>query len=94
MLTLTDNATNVIRTLGESPELPDGAGLRIAATADGSQGLTLAAATQPRDGDQVVEQDGARVFLEPDAAQVLDDKVLDARVDDDGGVQFMVAQQQ
>jgi Fe-S cluster assembly iron-binding protein IscA len=51
-------------------------------------------AEAPRPDDQVVEQEGARVFVEPAAATVLDDKVLDVRVDDGGGVQFLLAGQE
>jgi len=93
MLVLTDNATTVIRNLVDTPELPDGAGLRVASPSDGSQQLTLAAAESPDPNDAVVEAEGARVFLDPPAAEVLDDKVLDARVDDNGAVQFLVATQ-
>jgi Fe-S cluster assembly iron-binding protein IscA len=47
----------------------------------------------PQPGDQVLEEDGARVFLEETAAVTLDDKILDAQVDDNGGVQFTIAVQ-
>jgi hypothetical protein len=33
------------------------------------------------------------VFLEEIAAETLDDKILDAQVDDGGGVQFTIAPQ-
>ena len=33
--------------------------------------------------DQVVEEHGAQVFLEPEAADVLDDRLLDADIRDD-----------
>jgi hypothetical protein len=41
----------------------------------------------------VVEESGARVFLEPNAAAALDDKILDAAVDDKGGVEFLLVPQ-
>jgi iron-sulfur cluster assembly protein len=41
----------------------------------------------------VAEQSGARVFMDAPVAAVLDDKVLDARVDEDGAVQFLIAVQ-
>jgi hypothetical protein len=41
----------------------------------------------------VLEEDGARVFLEEIAADTLEDKILDAQVDDQGGVQFTIAPQ-
>jgi iron-sulfur cluster assembly protein len=92
MLAVTENATSVIQQLTDRPELAEGAGLRIASSEDGAN-LTVAPASTPEAGDQVVESSGARVFLEPEAADALDDKVLDARVNDAGGVEFLVAAQ-
>jgi Fe-S cluster assembly iron-binding protein IscA len=92
MLAVTENATSVIQQLTDRPELPDGAGLRIASSTE-PPNLTVAATGAPEKGDQVVENDGARLFLESEAAAMLDDKVLDARVNDAGGVEFLVAVQ-
>ena len=93
MLVLTDTAATVINSLGDQPGWNDAAGIRIAGPNDGSSQLDLAAAEAPIEGDQVVEQDGARVFLEPGAARMLDDMVLDAAVQDDGSVQFTLRRQ-
>jgi iron-sulfur cluster assembly protein len=90
MLTVTDNATDVIRQLTDRPEMPDSAGLRIAGSEE-ADNLTVSPADNPEEGDQVVENEGARVFLEAEVAVMLDDKVLDARVNDSGGVEFLVA---
>jgi len=92
VLAVTENATSVIQQLTDTPELPDGAGLRIASSPE-PPNLTVTPAGAPEEGDQVVENDGARVFLESEAATILDDKVLDARVNDAGGVEFLVAAQ-
>ncbi|MEO3746211.1 adhesin [Plantactinospora sp. B5E13] len=93
MLTMTENAVLVIRDLTAQQEVPDGAGLRIVSDlAAGS--LTLELAESPAQGDQVVDSDGARVFLDPQAAQILDDKALDAAVDAEGTVQFGFSEQQ
>lgn len=91
MLTLTENAVMVIRDLTTQEEVPDGAGLRIATDPSGSS-LTLALAAEPAQGDQVVDEAGARLFLDPDAAQFLDDKALDAAIDPQGAVQFGFAE--
>ena len=40
----------------------------------------------------VLEADGAQIFLDPSVASVLDDKVLDAEVDE-GEVRFAVVEQ-
>lgn len=89
MLTLTDNAVLVIRDLTAQEEVPVGAGLRIASDPTGS--LILSLAEQPQRGDQVVDAAGARIFLDPESAQVLEDKALDAAVDHQGIVQFGIA---
>jgi iron-sulfur cluster assembly protein len=93
MLDLTSNATSVIRSIAERPELPDEAGLRVAA-GDGDQGqFSVAATGAPEQGDLIVEKEGARVFLDPQAAVVLDDKVLDVQVGEEGKVEFLLSAQ-
>jgi iron-sulfur cluster assembly protein len=92
VLTLTENASAVIKNITGGEQEPDGSGLRIVQQgADESAELALSTAASPEPGDQVVEDQGARVFLEETAAQTLDDKVLDAQVDESGGVQFTLA---
>ena len=93
MLTLTPNATTVIRSLLDGSELPDSGGIRIASTNNGQQSFTVEPAPTPELGDQVVEDSGARVFLETSAATLLGDTVLDADVDDQGNVQFLLTAQ-
>ena len=93
MLTLTDSAVSAIRTLTSQPELPEDTGLRIMAQDEGAPSFQVTLAETPVAGDQVIEEAGARVFLEANAAAALDDKALDAQVDDEGTVAFTVAQQ-
>lgn len=93
MLTLTDSATTEIRNLiANNPDVPDDAGVRIASSPDGA-GLALSLALVPSEDDAVLTENGARVFLEPAAAQLLDDKALHAGVDENGQLQFALAQQ-
>jgi Fe-S cluster assembly iron-binding protein IscA len=93
VLTLTDSATSEIRNLiANNPDVPDDAGVRIATTPDGG-GLSLTLALVPGEDDTVLAEDGARVFLEPTAAQLLDDKALHAATDEQGQVQFALAEQ-
>ncbi|MFX0594312.1 HesB/IscA family protein [Melissospora conviva] len=87
MLTMTDNAVLVIRDLAAQEAVPEQGGLRIATDQEAGS-LTIELASQPMEGDQVVNTDGARVFLDPAAAELLDDTAMDAAVDDDGTVQF------
>jgi iron-sulfur cluster assembly protein len=93
MLQLSANATTAIRGLMDRPERPDISGLRIAGDQEGSGQLSVSTAGMPEEGDQVVENRGARVFLEPDVAPLLDDKVLDATVDEQGRVAFSLGSQ-
>ena len=61
-----------------------GTALRITAqeTDDGVE-LQIDDATEPQEGDEVVERDGARVFLDSTAADVLTDQVLGVHAHDD-----------
>ena len=80
MLTLTEAAKEMVRDMVSAGDAPEGSGLRIAAAhdEDGGPALSLELANEPAEGDQVLDEDGTRVFLEPAAASLLDDKVLDA----------------
>jgi iron-sulfur cluster assembly protein len=92
VLTLTDNAVMAIRNITDAQDVPDGAGLRIA-TDQSAGSLMLSLAREPAEGDAVVDTSGARLFLDTQAAVLLDDKALDADVDAGGSVQFTLAEQ-
>jgi iron-sulfur cluster assembly protein len=47
----------------------------------------------PGENDQVINAAGAHIFLEPQAAAFLEDKVLDAQVDSDGQAHFSLGMQ-
>ncbi|MFB2596221.1 Fe-S cluster assembly protein HesB [Herbiconiux sp. P17] len=97
MLTLTENAGAVVKNLADrtlaasgTETVTDG-GLRIS-TAE-SNNFEVAVAPRPQPTDQVVESSGARVYLEPEAADALSDKVLDAEIDANGSVHFSLGVQ-
>lgn len=92
MLTLTENASAIVKEIASQTE-GEVTGLRIAVEPGPEAGFGITVTEQPEPGDQVVEQGGATVYLESDAAEVLDDKVLDAGVDTSGNVEFALAQQ-
>jgi iron-sulfur cluster assembly protein len=96
MLVLTEAAAEVVKSVTSTAQAPDGAGLRIASAPEPERpdALQLTATTGPRADDQVIEAAGARVFLEPQAALYLEDKVLDAQVDDQGNAHFALAMQE
>ena len=47
-------------------------------------------AESPEATDQTIEESGATVFVDSGAAEFLDDKVLDAAVDEAGRVRFAI----
>jgi iron-sulfur cluster assembly protein len=87
VLAITENAAEVIRAIVRSSpqEVPGEPGLRIAASSQEEQrtAFELTIAALPAEDDEVVEEHGAHVFLDPEAVPYLDDKVLDARVEGD-----------
>jgi iron-sulfur cluster assembly protein len=84
MLAVTEEAASAIDGILASPQMPDEAGMRVTAetgvTEEGAPrtDLRLTVVEAPEANDQIVED--ARIFLEPEAAALLDDKVLDADV--------------
>ena len=86
MLTLTDHAQTAVRTMTQDLQAPDGAGLRIAPS---NEGLELMLVAEPVAGDALIDDGGVRVFVEPQAAQLLDEQTLDAQVED-GKVNFFL----
>jgi Fe-S cluster assembly iron-binding protein IscA len=97
VLTLTTDATDAIERILTAPGVPDGAGLRIAPaaatdTAVPASYLQIAVTVEPDLGDQVIEEAGARVFVEDTVAPYLEDKLLDAEVVDEQ-VQFTLGEE-
>jgi Fe-S cluster assembly iron-binding protein IscA len=89
MLALTNSATEAIESILSAPGLPDGAGIRIAATAPESgeamaTSLRVSVAEAPDEHDQVIEEQGARVFVDDAVVDYLDHKLLDVAVGGDG----------
>jgi Fe-S cluster assembly iron-binding protein IscA len=94
MLELTPIAVEAVKGIvSASEELSDDGGVRIVAQTsvqDEPPQLGLELASEPDAEDVVVEQEGARVFLEAAAAEYLDDKTLDAEVDESNRVGFKI----
>jgi|SRR5215472_3068276 len=96
MLVLTEAAAEVVKALTSTPQAPEGTGLRIASSTPepGAPGaLQVSAAAGPSENDQVIEAAGAHVYLEPNAAAYLEDKVLDAQIDTQGQAHFSLSAQ-
>ena len=94
MLTITSNAAEAIRAILQSTDVPDEGGIRISiARQNGSQAsLELALSPAPMEGDDVLELNGAHVFLDEMASVALDDKALDAEVQG-GEISFGIVEQ-
>jgi Fe-S cluster assembly iron-binding protein IscA len=93
LLTLTENASTIVNEITSQVGLGESGGLRISADDAAQPHLELTTTEQGEPGDQVVENAGATVYLDQAAAALLDDKILDATVDDQGRPAFAVAQQ-
>ncbi|HET8716835.1 MAG TPA: Fe-S cluster assembly protein HesB [Nocardioidaceae bacterium] len=90
MLTLTENARDLVAQIPAQPMFSTDAGLRISARPDSGYALNVQAEESPRRGDRVFDYDGARVFLGERAVSKVADKMLDARFTDDGRIQFLL----
>jgi iron-sulfur cluster assembly protein len=93
MLTITDSAASAIRSLTSQPDLPDETGMRIMKRGDAAPSFQMALTEGPAAGDQVVEEGGARVFLEAGVADALEDKALDAEMNEQGDLAFRISDQ-
>ena len=75
MLQINDEAVEALRQMGD---------LRIRGIeGDGEVELEIEEAKEPVADDQVVERDGVKVFLDPVAANALEDQVLGIHAHDD-----------
>ena len=94
LLALTDSAVQAVKEIvSSSDEISETGGLRLVAEGAGTQAnFQLAVVPLPGEDDEVIEEQGARIFLEPEAASLLDDKVLDASVQQNQ-VAFTIAEQ-
>ena len=91
-LALTDNAVEAVENIVSS-SANETSGLRMVAERAGTEAnFQLSVVPLPAEDDEVIEERGARVFLEPEAASLLDDKVLDASVEQNQ-VAFTIADQ-
>ena len=96
MLAVTGAAAEAITALTEQEGVQQEGGIRfVMRSLDDSQAaLALSVASAPLAGDEIVTADaGAQVFLEPEAAEYLSDKVLDVAPDAEGQLNFAVLEQ-
>ena len=92
MLTMTETAAEAVKTIvARVPQAADG-GVRIRDTGP-ETGFEISVAPAPEPADTVVDTDGARVYLDEAAAVALDNRVLDAQLEENGSVRFALANQ-
>jgi iron-sulfur cluster assembly protein len=90
VLAISSEASEAIRGIVAAPTVPDGAMLRI--DSQPGTGLQIGVVVEPSPGDEVLESDGVELAIEPATAALLDDKRLDAAVDQ-GEVTFTISDQ-
>jgi len=97
LLQITRSAADAIEEIVQS--VPGSHGVRITAlpqaSTNGSSPSTIFdfyPVESPDDGDEVIEERGVQVFLEPDIVPYLEDKVLDAEIGE-REVRFLVEDQ-
>ncbi len=93
MFTMTPHARSVIRRVTAHPSLDEKSGLRIAGGRAEPAPLKVSVAKGPQPGDQVIERDGARVYLGRGVAGRIRGRRLDAVRERSGRVQFVVRAQ-
>jgi iron-sulfur cluster assembly protein len=94
LLALTDSAVQAVKDIiSSSDEVAEKGGLRMVAERTGMRAkFELSVVPLPAEDDEVIEEQGVRVFLEPEVATLLDDNVLDASVEQNQ-VAFTIADQ-
>ena len=92
MLTLTARAAETIRVLTSQPGVPDDTGLRMSLQ-DSEAGTLALSLAGPQPDDDVIEEAGARVFVQRDAAAMVADRELDAQLDEQGRASFKLSRQ-
>jgi Fe-S cluster assembly iron-binding protein IscA len=86
VLTVTHEAAEAIQSLTDGIPETETAGLRISVQEGegGTAQLALSVADAPLPADEVVQSEGATVYLAQPVVEFMDDKTLDATVQDEG----------
>ena len=95
MLTLTPAASAAVAAVLDSPQVPDGAGLRLQQGMDaaGQPSIGIAIVTEAETADaHLPVDDGRELLVAPEVVDMLDDQTLDAQIQDEN-VAFMIRPQ-
>jgi Fe-S cluster assembly iron-binding protein IscA len=91
VIAISEEALSVIARVTGHPMLDRRSGIRIARPTTGrGRGLEVHAVDRPRSDDRVVERDGARLYLSPEAATRVAGCELHARTEPGDRVQFVL----
>ena len=95
MLAISETAADAVTRIVAAHQAGEDAGIRITHEVAGEERYDLAIEVRPgpEAGDRVVAEEGARVFLPPDTAALLDDKLLEAQVERGGLTGFAILEQ-
>jgi hypothetical protein len=95
MLTVTPAAAAAVTALLDSPQVPEEAELRLQRGIDetGGAAIGIAIVTEPDTGDARIPVGNEReLLLEPEVAEMLEDQVLDAEINEEN-VAFLIRSQ-
>ena len=92
MLTLTPNARHAVKDIAKRAHLPRRGGLRIAESRERAGAFEVSLVAEPVEGDELIEADGARVYVEAQTSAILADQQLDAAASPEG-TGFLLAPQ-
>lgn len=94
VLAISHEAAEVIKVIVTSSQVSEQGGIRVWVDSvdDTTAQLELGLADRPEPGDALIQEEGAKVFVDENAARFLDDKLLDARVEGEG-VAFAILDQ-
>ena len=93
MLSLTPNARHAVQDIAQRAGLSEEGGLRIVESEEQTGTFELSLVAEPVHGDEVIELETARVYVEPTTSEVLADQTLDAARSPEG-TGFLLAPQQ
>ena len=98
MLEISPTAAELIRAMAEPHDRIQGIRVMLgpAGSSNGhgpSGGVIIAPASGPMDEDETVEQGGAAVFIDPEAAPWVEDKILDVAISGSDQLQFRLVDQ-
>lgn len=90
MLQITPSAAALLSDIRQGSDVPDSYGLRVypEAAEAGEVTIGLGFTEEPATGDQVMEQEGLRVFVAPELAAPLDQAAIDV-TDQEGAARLV-----